>query len=87
MARPFVLEIAESIEFLERSLKQAKSGARKERLQMLWWIKNWANPLSPRDQPSPQPQSGYPYSLASSLPSGRLSCFAGGKDSNSHFRK
>ncbi|NJL09670.1 MAG: IS630 family transposase, partial [Calothrix sp. SM1_7_51] len=39
MARPFVLEIAESIEFLERSLKRAKSGARKERLQMLWWIK------------------------------------------------
>lgn len=39
MARPFVLEIVESAEFLEKSLKQAKSGARKERLQMLWWIK------------------------------------------------
>ncbi|MFH7242880.1 MAG: helix-turn-helix domain-containing protein [Spirulina sp.] len=39
MARPFVLEIAESETFLEKSLKQAKTGFRKERLQMLWWIK------------------------------------------------
>jgi transposase len=39
MSRPFVLEIAESAEFLEKSLKQSKSGAHKERLQMLWWVK------------------------------------------------
>ncbi|MBD2428632.1 helix-turn-helix domain-containing protein [Phormidium sp. FACHB-1136] len=39
MARPFVIEVAESETFLEKSLKQAKTGFRKERLQMLWWIK------------------------------------------------
>ena len=39
MARPFVLEITETADYLEKNLKQAKSGARKERLQMLWWIK------------------------------------------------
>jgi transposase len=39
MARPFVIEIAESAAFLEKSVKQAKTGLRKERLQMLWWIK------------------------------------------------
>jgi transposase len=39
MARPFVIEIVESETFLEKSLKQAKTGFRKERLQMLWWIK------------------------------------------------
>ncbi len=39
MARPFVIDIAESEAFLEKSLKQAKTGFRKERLQMLWWIK------------------------------------------------
>ena len=39
MARPFVLEIAKTADYLEKNLKQAKSGARKERLQMLWWIK------------------------------------------------
>jgi transposase len=39
MARPFVIEIAESETFLEKSVKQAKTGFRKERLQMLWWIK------------------------------------------------
>lgn len=39
MARPFVIEIAESEAFLEKSVKQAKTGLRKERLQMLWWIK------------------------------------------------
>lgn len=38
MARPFVLEIAETADYLEKSLKQAKSGARKEKLLMLWWI-------------------------------------------------
>lgn len=39
MVRPFVIDIAESETFLEKSLKQAKTGFRKERLQMLWWIK------------------------------------------------
>lgn len=39
MARPFILEISESQEFLEKSLKQAKTASCKERLQMLWWIK------------------------------------------------
>jgi hypothetical protein len=39
MAGRLVLEIAESAEYLEKSLKQAKSAAQKERLQMLWWLK------------------------------------------------
>jgi len=39
MARRLVLEIAESAEYLEKSLKQAKSASQKERLQMLWWLK------------------------------------------------
>ena len=39
MSRPFALKIAETAEYLEKSLKQAKSGSQKERLQMLWWIK------------------------------------------------
>jgi hypothetical protein len=36
MARQLVLEISETAEYLEKSLKQAKSGSQKERLQMLW---------------------------------------------------
>lgn len=39
MARPFVLDITETADYLEKSLKQAKSGTQKERLLMLWWIK------------------------------------------------
>lgn len=39
MAGRLVLEIAESAEYLEKSLKQAKSASQKERLQMLWWLK------------------------------------------------
>lgn len=39
MARRLVLAIAKSAEYLEKSFKQAKSGAHKERLQMLWWLK------------------------------------------------
>ncbi len=42
MARPCVLEASESVESLEKSLKQAKSGSHKERLQMLWWVKSGA---------------------------------------------
>ncbi|HEY9728064.1 MAG TPA: hypothetical protein V6D50_16570 [Chroococcales cyanobacterium] len=33
------MEITETAAYLERRLKQAKSGVRKERLQMLWWLK------------------------------------------------
>lgn len=40
MVRPFNLEIAEEAEYLEKSLKQARSGRQKERLQMLWWVKS-----------------------------------------------
>lgn len=39
MARRLKLEIIETTEYLEKSLKQVKSGAHKERLQMLWWLK------------------------------------------------
>ena len=39
MARRLKLEIAETAEYLEKSLKQAKSASEKERLQMLWWLK------------------------------------------------
>jgi transposase len=39
MARRLKLEITETAEYLEKSLKQAKSGSHKERLQMLWWLK------------------------------------------------
>ena len=39
MARRLKLEIAQTAEYLEKSLKQAKSAAQKERLQLLWWLK------------------------------------------------
>jgi transposase len=39
MARYLKLEIAETAEYLEKSLKKAKSASQKERLQMLWWLK------------------------------------------------
>jgi len=39
MARRLKLEIAQTVEYLEKSLKQAKSATQKERLQMLWWLK------------------------------------------------
>lgn len=39
MARRLKLDIAETVEYLEKSLKQAKSAAQKERLQLLWWLK------------------------------------------------
>lgn len=39
MARRLKLEIRETAAYLEKSLKQAKSGTCKERLQMLWWLK------------------------------------------------
>lgn len=40
MARRLKLDITETAEYLEKSLKQAQSGAHKERLQMLWWLKS-----------------------------------------------
>jgi transposase len=39
MARRLKLEISETAEYLEKSLKRAKSAPQKERLQMLWWLK------------------------------------------------
>ncbi len=39
MARRLKLEITETAEYLEKSLKRARSGPQKERLQMLWWLK------------------------------------------------
>jgi hypothetical protein len=39
MARRLELEIRESVEYLEKTLKQARSASQKERLQMLWWFK------------------------------------------------
>ena len=39
MARPFVLEISEPAEYLEKSLKRAQGGPQKERLLLLWWVK------------------------------------------------
>lgn len=39
MARRLKLEIAQTAEYLEKSLKQAKSGSQKQRLLLLWWLK------------------------------------------------
>jgi transposase len=39
MVRAFKLEINESVEYLTKSLKNARSASEKERLQMLWWLK------------------------------------------------
>jgi len=39
MSRPFQVEISESQEELEKSLKYATSASSKERLQMLYWLK------------------------------------------------
>ena len=40
MSRPFEIEIAESEEELKKRLQIANLGNQKEKLQMLWWIKN-----------------------------------------------
>ena len=40
MGRPFQVEIAESQERLEKTLKQARTASSKERLQMLYWLKS-----------------------------------------------
>lgn len=39
MARSLVLEIKESAEFLEKQLKQTRTAAQRERIQILWWLK------------------------------------------------
>ena len=39
MPRQLKLEIQESAEFLEKSLRQAKSAKQGERLRLLWWLK------------------------------------------------
>jgi len=40
MGRQLKLEIAESLDYLEKSLRHAKTAHQKERLQMLWWLKS-----------------------------------------------
>jgi transposase len=40
MSRPFHVEIHESAEYLEKSLRNARTGSQKEKLQMLWWLKS-----------------------------------------------
>jgi len=40
MARPFNIEIQESVEYLEKSLHKARTASQKEKLQMLWWLKS-----------------------------------------------
>lgn len=40
MARPFKLEIQESLEYLEKSLHKARTVSQNEKLQMLWWLKS-----------------------------------------------
>lgn len=40
MARRLVIEISESVEYLEKSLRNAPTGSQKEKLQVLWWLKS-----------------------------------------------
>ena len=40
MGRPFKVEIAESEEYLHKSLRYARTPIEKEKLQMLWWLKS-----------------------------------------------
>ncbi|WP_225226350.1 helix-turn-helix domain-containing protein [Komarekiella delphini-convector] len=40
MSRPFQIEISESQEELEKALRHATTASRKERLQMLYWLKS-----------------------------------------------
>ena len=39
MARRLQIVIEESVEFLEKQLKHARTASQKERLQLLWWLK------------------------------------------------
>jgi transposase len=40
MSRSLKVEIQESVEYLEKSLHNARTASQKERLQMLWWLKS-----------------------------------------------
>jgi transposase len=40
MSRPFQLEIPESEAALKKQLQTAREASQKEKLQMLWWLKN-----------------------------------------------
>jgi uncharacterized protein YbcC (UPF0753/DUF2309 family) len=40
MAGRMKIEITESVEYLEKSMKNARTASQKERLQVLWWIKS-----------------------------------------------
>jgi transposase len=40
MARALKIEISESVEYLEKSLRNARTASQKEKLQMLWWLKS-----------------------------------------------
>ena len=40
MARPLKIEIGESVEYLEKSLRYAGTASQKEKLQVLWWLKS-----------------------------------------------
>lgn len=40
MARRLKIEIRESEEYLEKSLRYARTGSQKEKLQVLWWLKS-----------------------------------------------
>ncbi len=40
MARPFKLEIKESVEDLEKSLRNARTASQSQKLLLLWWLKS-----------------------------------------------
>ena len=42
VGRPFKVPIAESLEYLEQSLRQSRTASQKERLLMLVWLKRQA---------------------------------------------
>jgi len=39
MARILKITIEESVEFLEKQLKNTRTASQKERIQVLWWLK------------------------------------------------
>lgn len=40
MARPFKIEIKESVEYLEKSLRNARTASQSQKLLLLWWLKS-----------------------------------------------
>ena len=40
MARPFKLEIKESVEYLKKSLRNARTASQSQKLLLLWWLKS-----------------------------------------------